>query len=39
MSAIFVEEAVSGIELVSDRGSKEPFDPALKVNAKLKQKR
>ncbi|MEC7656588.1 MAG: aspartate aminotransferase family protein [Pseudomonadota bacterium] len=25
------------IELVSDRGSKEPFDPALKVAAKVKQ--
>ncbi len=25
------------IELVADRGSKEPFDPALKLNARIKQ--
>src|SRR5258705_8096985 len=25
-----------GVELVADRGSKEPFDPALKVHAKVK---
>lgn len=25
------------IELVADRGSKEPFDPALKVNARIKR--
>jgi hypothetical protein len=27
-----------GLELVSDRASKEPFDPALKVNARIKQR-
>ena len=26
-----------GLELVADRASKQPFDPALKVNAKVKQ--
>ena len=26
-----------GVELVADRGSKEPFDPALKVHAKIKK--
>ncbi|MEM6498371.1 MAG: aminotransferase class III-fold pyridoxal phosphate-dependent enzyme, partial [Pseudomonadota bacterium] len=26
-----------GIELVADRETKEPFDPALKVNAKIKR--
>ena len=26
-----------GVELVQDRASKQPFDPALKLNAKLKQ--
>ncbi len=26
-----------GVELVADRASKQPFDPALKVNARLKQ--
>jgi adenosylmethionine-8-amino-7-oxononanoate aminotransferase len=25
-----------GLELVADRGSKEPFDPALKLNARIK---
>jgi hypothetical protein len=27
-----------GLELVADRASKEPFDPALKINAKIKQR-
>jgi adenosylmethionine-8-amino-7-oxononanoate aminotransferase len=27
-----------GIELVADRNSKEPFDPALKVNARIKKR-
>lgn len=27
-----------GLELVADRASKEPFDPALKVNAKIKSR-
>jgi len=27
-----------GLELVADRASKEPFDPALKVNARIKQR-
>jgi adenosylmethionine-8-amino-7-oxononanoate aminotransferase len=26
-----------GVEIVADRGSKEPFDPARKVHAKIKQ--
>ena len=26
-----------GVEIVADRGSKEAFDPARKVNAKIKQ--
>lgn len=26
-----------GVELVADRGTKEPFDPALKLNARIKQ--
>ncbi|MCB2034813.1 MAG: aspartate aminotransferase family protein, partial [Ottowia sp.] len=26
-----------GVELVQDRASKQPFDPALKLNARLKQ--
>ncbi|HYS48513.1 MAG TPA: aspartate aminotransferase family protein, partial [Xanthobacteraceae bacterium] len=26
-----------GVELVADRGTKEPFDPALKLNAQVKR--